>query len=330
MRPSYVQHLLETGLLVVAVAAVYYAVAFVGLLQVLGSESARLVFPQFGVALVALLVLGLRIWPGITLGSFLTLMTLGRPPTAALALATGATISLVGAYLLLRQIGFRIELDRLRDALALIAATLTGAVVLASINTMVLVSFRIESVSGFWSRWLLLWMSSALGVLVVAPALIVLRNAHWPRQVRISRAIEVGVLLVTTVVVMIAATRAPTELLFLAFPLLMWAALRFQLPAAAPCALIVAGAAVHAASHGLGPFEGQELSASLTTVQAFNGAIALTALLLSVAITERNNAHREIEQAANQLASLVSQLDRRMRPSPADRPRPKGDTPLRL
>jgi integral membrane sensor domain MASE1 len=329
VRPSYVRRLLTTGPLIVAVAAAYFVVAYFGFAQPLGAQSVRLVWPQFGLGLAALLVLGLRMVPAIAIGSFFVLVVIGRSPTVSVALAAATTISLVVACLLLRQLGFRIELDRLRDALALVAAAFAGAVLVASLNTSAVVSFGLERSEEFWSRWLLVWMGSGIGALVVAPTLIVLSRLRWPPRVRPSRAVEVICLLVATAVVTFYATHASTELLFLAFPLLMWGALRFQLAATAPCALVVCVAAVYAASHGLGPFEGPDLASSLTTIQAFNGAVALTALVLAVAITERNKAHKDLQRAAGQLAVLIDKLDRRMRPHLFDQPSPK-DRSLRL
>jgi integral membrane sensor domain MASE1 len=221
VRPSYVRRLLTTGPLIAAVAAAYFAVAYFGFLQTLGSQPVRLVWPQYGVAFAALLLLGLRMWPAITIGSFLVMIAAGRPLSVAVLLAVVTTISLVGAYLLVRRWGFRIEFDRLRDALALVGATVAGSVVVATLNTAVLVSFGLERVDAFWTRWPLVWMSSAIGILVVTPALVVLSRLRWPRQVRASQAAEVAGLLAGTALVVYCATHASAELLFLAFPLLM-------------------------------------------------------------------------------------------------------------
>ena len=98
------------------------------------------------------------------------------------------------------------------------------------------------------------------------------------------------------------------NLLFLVFPFLIWAALRFQLAGATPCSLIVSLLAIHAAANGSGPFEGHGLFAQMVTLQAFNGTTALTALLLAAIITERNNTHRQIEQVCMKLSEAVARL----------------------
>ncbi|MGO4420409.1 MASE1 domain-containing protein, partial [Streptomyces sp. MCAF7] len=97
-------------------------------------------------------------------------------------------------------------------------------------------------------------------------------------------------------------------LLFLVFPFLIWAALRFQLAGAAPCSLIVSVCAIQATAAGAGPFAGHTLLARMVTLQAFNGSTALTALLLSAIIAERNRTRQQIELICTQLAEVVVRL----------------------
>ncbi|MGW7370267.1 MASE1 domain-containing protein, partial [Streptomyces sp. NPDC054841] len=103
-------------------------------------------------------------------------------------------------------------------------------------------------------------------------------------------------------------TRSSASLLFLVFPLLMWAALRFQLPGAAPCVLVVSVLAISAATDEAGPFAGHSLFATMGTLQALNGSAALTGLLLAAIVTEQITIRRKIEQACGELAEVVDRL----------------------
>ncbi|WP_329123839.1 MASE1 domain-containing protein [Streptomyces sp. NBC_01353] len=137
--------------------------------------------------------------------------------------------------------------------------------------------------------------------------------------------LEAGALALGTVFVTLLVTRmTDSPLLFLVSPLLIWAAFRFQLAGAAPCALVVSTLAILAAAGEKGPFAGEDLFSSMVTLQAFNGTTALTALLLAAVITERNNTHDEIKRVCLRFAAMVAQLEPRTEPfdsPPEDPPR---------
>src|SRR5437763_554279 len=95
-----------------AVTAAYYASARLGLLLALVNGQVTPLWPPTGIALVCLLLLGVRVWPGIALGAFLVNLPIGPTLPAVLAISAGNTLAPVCAGLLLRRIGFRTELDR--------------------------------------------------------------------------------------------------------------------------------------------------------------------------------------------------------------------------
>src|SRR5690606_29971723 len=58
-------------------------------------------------------------WPGISLGAFAVILSLTTSPEpSALGLVAGSTAAPVCGYLMLRRVGFRTDLARLRDGLA--------------------------------------------------------------------------------------------------------------------------------------------------------------------------------------------------------------------
>ncbi|MEU7057029.1 MASE1 domain-containing protein [Streptomyces sp. NPDC046197] len=291
-----------------AVAALYYGSATAGLIQQLVRSQVTPLWPPTGIALASLLLLGPWVWPGITLGAFLANVSLGPSIPAVLAITAGNTLAPVCSYWLLRRAGFRKEMDRLRDALALIfLGAFTGMLVSATTGTGTLALAGGLSAGAFWPTWSVWWTGDAMGVLVVAPVLLVLRSAHWPKNAAPSRWAE-GLLLVVATACVGLVEAGPAPLLFLGFPLLIWAAFRFQLAGAAPCALAVSTFAIIAATHRTGPFAGHDLLTNMITLQAFNGSASLTALLLAAAVTERNETRKEIERACTQLAEMVARI----------------------
>jgi integral membrane sensor domain MASE1 len=147
-----------------------------------------------------------------------------------------------------------------------------------------------------------------MGVLVVTPLLLAARYAQSPKDTPMMRWVELFVLLGGTAAVMLLATHSRLSLLFLVFPLVIWAAIRFQMPGAAPCVLLVSVLAVVAVINRSGPFAGHTVAAQMWVLQALNGSAALTALLLAAVITERDNTNRMIAEACVGLAEVVARL----------------------
>ncbi|MEV6118365.1 MASE1 domain-containing protein [Streptomyces sp. NPDC052109] len=307
-RRQRLRHSGPAALEICVIAALYYGSARLGLLQQLVRGQVTPLWPPSGIALASLLLRGPRVWPGVALGAFLVNISLGPSLPAVLAIAAGNTLAPVCSYLLLSRTGFRAELDRLRDALALIfLGAFTGMLVSATAGSGALVLAGVLHTDGFWPTWSVWWTGDAMGVLVVTPVLLVLRSARPPKHVRPFRWAEAVLLLAATVAVGVLVT-GHTPLLFLGFPLLIWAAFRFQLAGAAPCALAVSIFAVIAGGERTGPFAGHGMLTEMITLQAFNGSAALTALLLATVVSERNQTQREIARACGQLAAMAARI----------------------
>ncbi|MFF3328632.1 MASE1 domain-containing protein [Streptomyces sp. NPDC002888] len=303
--PPYVTE----GLRMAAVAVAYYATAKIGLQQQLVRGQVTPFWPPTGIAVVALLVWGRRMWPGIALGAFLVNLALGPSILPVLVITVGNTLAPLCACLLLGRVGFRTALDRLQDALALVfLGALLGMVISATVGTSALVASGALTGHDFWPTWSVWWTGDAVGVLIVTPLLLAARTARWPHGVPVLRWAEAVALLGGTAVVSVLATRSSLNLLFLVVPFLIWAAFRFQLPGAAPCVLIVSVSAIFAGADRTGPFSGRDLLSDMVILQAFNGTVSLTALLLSAVVTERNRTLREIEQVCDRLTEALSRL----------------------
>jgi integral membrane sensor domain MASE1 len=291
---------------VLVVAACYYLGARLGLLQALVNDQVTPLWPPTGVAVVALLLGGLGLWPGIALGAFAVNATITDIGTTTL-ISAGNTLGPVVAYLLLRWVGFRLELDRTRDVLALVVlGAFVGMAVSATIGSGALLVTGVIDGSLFWSTWSVWWTGDALGVLVFVPLVLAFRSLRLGDH-PIRRWLEAAALLASTAAVMAMATTNDIRLMYLVFPFLIWAALRFQHVGTAPCALIATTLAARGAAMSTGPFADLELLPRMVTLQAFNATAVVTALLLSAAIVERNAAREAIERTVAQLADVVSQ-----------------------
>ncbi|MGW6400224.1 MASE1 domain-containing protein [Streptomyces sp. NPDC055134] len=309
VRTEELRRLSEALLRILAVAAAYYVTGRLGLWQRIALEGA-VVTPLWlptGVAVTCLLWMGLRIWPGIALGAFLLIDSINPFRLSDLAIVAANTLAPMCAYVLLRKVGFRLALDRLRDGVALVfLGGLLPILLSATVGTCVLVLSGSLEWSAFGPVWAAWWAGDAMGVLVGTPLLIALSRARPPWNTR--RWPEAAALLVTAAVITPLATRSPLALLFLVFPLLTWAALRFQLAGAAPCVLFVSVLGISAATDHVGPFADHTLFEVMVNLQALNGSAALTGLLLAAIVTEQKSVRRKIEQAVSDLTEVVQHL----------------------
>lgn len=312
---------------VLAVAAVYYGVARLGLLRRLVVEGSVVtpIWPPTGVAVAALLIFGLGCWPGITLGSFLSILYLSAPRLDVLGFLLGNTLAPVCAVLLLHRARFRTDLSRLRDGLALVfLGALTAMLISSTVGVGLLLLTDKLPAHSFWAVWLAWWVGDAMGVLIVTPLLLMLHRARWPPPVK--RWKEATALTVLACAIVPLAAYSSISLLFLVYPLIILAALRFQLVGSMLCALLTSVLATVAATDAVGAFAGLSRVEVMTKLQAFNGAMALTALLLSAVITEQRNTRRSVEQACQELAEVLEHLTAAEAPPP--RPAPDaGDPP---
>ncbi|KUN86096.1 hypothetical protein AQJ64_08580 [Streptomyces griseoruber] len=292
-----------------AVAVCYYGAGRLGLIRRLVVEGAVFtpIWPPTGVAVASLLILGLRAWLGIALGVLLVILSITTLRPVALVNVVGNTAAPVCAYLLLRKVGFRTDLARLRDGLALVfLAALTSMLLSASVGVGLLILTGKIAAESFWPVWLGWWVGDAMGVLIVTPVLLLLRTARRP--LLLSRWKEAAGLAVICLALVPLATRSTVSLLFLVYPLLIWAALRFLLAGSMLCALFTSVMATIAATDRIGPFARLSRIEVMIKLQAFNGTMALTALLLSAVIMEQRNTRRSVERACQELVEVLEHL----------------------
>ncbi|MEG4587503.1 MASE1 domain-containing protein [Microcoleus sp. MOSTC5] len=105
-----------------------------------------------------------------------------------------------------------------------------------------------------------------------------------------------------------AIAQYPLE--YLPFPLIVWAALRFQPAGAIFAYSIVSCIAIWGAVQGGGPFlaKSDNLKQAVLFLQAFTGTIALVALMLAAAVAERQQALVEVRRTAAMLRDREASL----------------------
>lgn len=267
---------------VVLIAVTYWAAARISLDLALVRGQVTPVWPPTGIALVTFLMLGGRMWPAIALGAFAVNLPLGPTPVAAALIACGNTLAPLTATVLLRRAGFRPQLDRLRDAIALVLlGALIGMTISASVGTSVLTLSGAVPMSNFAATWAVWWAGDAMGVLLVAPTL--LTFIPRPQVIRsgLRRSLAVVAVLCAVGVTTYLIFESSYRLEYLVLPLIAIVAWRFRLAVAAPAALIASVIAAWSAVHGHGSFASESLLEKMVTLQAFNVSLSLASFLLA-------------------------------------------------
>lgn len=290
---------------ILLLTAAYYVAARLSLRLALVRDQVTPIWPPTGIALVALLLFGRRLWPGIALGAFLVNAPIGPSIPAALGITVGNTLAPLLAVTLLRKLDFRRELERLRDVGAIVfIGALLGMAVSATVGATTLMLFGAVPPREFLSTWSVWWTGDAMGVLVFAPFLLTLLSPRaGPRSWR--RGAEAVVLFAVMATVSHVVFHSPLQILFLVFPFLGWTAWRFGQRGAAAAALLTSGIAIWAAVRNVGPFESGTLFEKMLLLQVFNASMALFSFVLAAVkaerlhhMAERNRAEEELVRQA--------------------------------
>jgi integral membrane sensor domain MASE1 len=211
-------------------ALVYVALARFGLRIHAVHGFATLVWPPTGIALVAILLLGRRFWPSIAAGALIANVLTGAPVVVAAGIAIGNTLeAILGAALLRRVPGFRPSLDRVKDVLGLVGLAAVASCMLSA--TIGVASLFLGGIvpagqaGGTWRAW---WLGDAIGDLVVAPVLLSI-----PLRGGRSRLAEQAAVLLLLFATSFWIFELQSGVVALLSPLLIWAAVRFELPGSA-------------------------------------------------------------------------------------------------
>ena len=280
---------------IVLLIALYVGTAKLGLSLHAVGGFATAVWPPTGLALVALVFGGYRLWPGIMFGAYLVNVWAGAPLLVAAGMALGNTFeALLGAMFLRRVVRFRPALDRLRDVAGLVGAAILSALVSATVGVTSGWLGGVIAADVYSEAWRTWWLGDMNGDLVVGALL--LTWGTRPRIILSSRPIlEGGGLLVTVVTLsLFVFTRSlATDIIdfsYLIFPVLIWAALRFGPSGTSAATAVVSSLAIWGTAHGGGPFAGGTFHEGVLALQTFMSIVAGTVLVLAAVVAERKRA----------------------------------------
>jgi signal transduction histidine kinase/ActR/RegA family two-component response regulator len=296
--------------------AIAYAVSgYAGLKLAFVAHAVTLFWPPSGLGFAAVWLGGLRLLPGVFLGAFMVNLLELRSPLLALLIGAGnmlpSLIATLGLRALLRREPEAGALKRL--VMFILVAVLGATMASATAGTLTISAIgRLgDSVATTWLVW---WMGDAMGVMIVAPPILLWRRvatAQWRGRVVVEillfalagLAIIAALLLIDKPIWAVELCKLCTLLLSLL------AGARFGLNGPAWMTLLMACGTVGVTVMGAGPFLRGDFYDSFAFVHSYLFAEAVAGMLLAAALSDlRSTVQREIAARAEAEAAAVNRI----------------------
>jgi PAS domain S-box-containing protein len=290
-----------------ALVVIYVFAAALGLSLASAHNNVSPAWPPTGIAIAALLLFGVRLWPAIFFGALIANLRTDVSAVTAAGIAVGNTLEAVVACWLLNLNGpFDSSFSKLKDVLRfVVCASLIGPAVSATIGTTSLCLAGSASWNRFPGLWVTWWLGDAFGALVVAPFILAWSRKRSHSAAGVVESIVLLGLLFAVAMVLLGGwfpsqqTDFPLEHLCILF--LLWAALRGNQQVVTSAILILSAIAVRGTAGGFGPFIKGSPNESLLLLQAFIASSTLAGLILFAVTREALSAHEEKEKLGSEI-----------------------------
>lgn len=288
----------------------YIASGRIGLLLAFANENASPVWAPTGLAIAALLLVGLRAWPAIALGAFIVNFVNTGSIAASLVIAVGNTLeALAGAWLTNRFARGRATFDSTADVLRFVVIAAGASAIAASIGTATVIGDRLGTQADPAAIWLTWWLGDTVGAIVFAPMVVL-----WDRRPLLAdfarRLPELVALLVVLALVAVAVfspwPNGRPDFPVLIVPVLLWSAFRFGAWFTTICSALVVMMAVYGTLRGWGPFGRWAPNDALLILQAFVGMTTTMMLSVAAEVSRRRNVERDLRQLNDDLEHTVT------------------------
>jgi len=298
---------------IIAVAVAYFIFAKLGLRLASINPSASPIWAPSGIALAAVLLGGIRIWPAVFIAAFAANITTAGTLPASLLIAGGNTLAaLVGAYLIGRLSGgVETFASPARVARFVLVCAGPASLTSASIGVVTLCQAGLADWDRFIPIWVTWWLGDAVGALVVAPAIILWaragraalrREALSGLAATVASAVVVGLLAFSPLV---PRSEYTSPLGFLAILPLLWAALRRGPRETATVSVILTAFAVWATVVNAGPFAHFGINEAFVMLLTFMICISVPSLVLAADVALRRRTERDLRRTHADLDQRV-------------------------
>lgn len=286
----------------------YFLAAVVALkFAVIDPGNLTLLWPSSGIALVVLIKFGYRYVIGIFGGAFIAGLYVGDPLYVSTLIALGNTLESVVAVTILRKSPFSATLFRLNDYLFLIIAGCVAALISAFFGTtsQILANFiDLSSVPTTALHW---WMGDVLGLVLIAPFLLLFNLKAFLHLVRTQLSETLSLVTLSTLIALLVLSDSNLMHIadfkgsyLLAIPL-TWAVVRFSHVMTALITFQYFVIGVWGLLLQKGIFVNYLLEPNLILFWAYFVAAALISMTLSYIVSERNTLYQAISSSETEI-----------------------------
>ena len=294
-----------------SVAVVYILAGVVGLSFAELHPAVTPIWPSAGIAVASLLVLGLRVWPAVALGAFITnLLAFSGDARLAAAISAGNTLeALVAIALATRFANGRLAFERGPDVFRFTFIAALGATLISAGVGILAIGLADQIPAGAgWRLWITWWLGNATGMALYTPFCVLLATGHEAPR---AGSKELAALAAALVLVLYAAFGLSAELqrdiplAILILPLMLWSAFRVGILETSALGVIMSGVAVYRSLEHLSPFALGNGTSALILVQSLVAVVSL----LMLAVAAETGVRRRVE---SKLRLLNETLERRV------------------
>jgi integral membrane sensor domain MASE1 len=302
------------------VAIVYYLAARFGLVLLSEPSDVAVFWPASGIAAGILFISGRRAYPAVVIGVVVgtvaaNIMSDRSFLTALLKGFCNSGEAVLASWLLARWYARPFRFANLRRVAGFLAAAVlaTAASATGGAATMTL----LHTAAPYWDVWRTWLLSDWVGIVVVAPLVIGLREM-WREPPSLGEWTEgIGVITLTALVSFYTVSHESGSWLSfspgaLVMPLLLWLTARCPRGFGTAGAFIAAAAVILATTFGLGRFgdAAVPLMARVRGAQAAVTTVTLYTLVLIALFAQRKEAEQELRESERQLTKKSAALAR--------------------
>ncbi len=309
---------IPTWLYVITFIVAYYFSFKLGIASRLGSENISTFWVASGLYLATLLLTPYRHWPYFILSAALVQTALnlqGNTPELVSSISHIANMAtaVISAWLIRRYIAYTPDMSLLKPILKFVLVIIVVTAFAALIGAYSEIIWH-PGVS-FWSSWQIWWFSDLLGTLLIVPIIISFAKLSHPINLpKPVRLIEITIL--SCLVILLSEYIFNTDshdqywaidYPYILFPLLTWAALRFNTLLVSILSLCIALMAVTHANIGMEALlhRGHSSYEQVISIQIFLAILSFSALVLSAIVNERKSAIQKLTNSEERYRSFV-------------------------
>ena len=312
-------------LLNLTVSAAYVVSGYAGLKLAFVGHLVTLFWPPSGLAFAAVWLWGPSLLPGVWLGAFATNLIVSDDWTLAAEVGVGSMGATVAANVALREwLSRHSDTGEFGRVLLFILVALGSTMISATIGTRAVAANGIIDESARLT-WLVWWLGDAMGVLIVAPPILLWRRLRTVQlgSNDISEIVLLTIVAVSILTIPIVAEQPvwASELGKLSTLLIsLWAGIRFGLNGPVWMLLLITAGTIGATLLNVGPFQRGDFYENFTLVHLHLFTVSVAGMLLAATFDDLRRAtelaitaRRAADEAAAGRVRLVQMISHDLR-----------------